>query len=155
MTDQAAFDKMEKLARGLVDASEMEVSLEMDRNENGLYFNVSGPDAKYFLANKGEVLRSATQLLHYAHKRDHPDSELNVKFDAEWSQRGREDEVRQLALDAAARVDDGGGEVELEPLNPYERRIVHMTLVDRADLATASVGEGHMKSVRVAKKQAD
>jgi len=154
MMDQASVDKLEKVARELTVASGMDVELETEHSDQGLYFNVTGPDSGYFLANKGEALKSATHLLHALHRKDHPDSEDTIKFDAEWSQRGREEEVRKMALAAAEQVADSGEDALLEPLNPYERRIAHMAIMEREGLATESVGEGHLKSIRVMKESA-
>jgi len=173
MMDQASVDKLEKVARELTVASGMDVELETEHSDQGLYFNVTGPDSGYFLANKGEALKSATHLLHALHRKDHPDSEDTIKFDAEWSQRGREEEVRKMALAAAEQpgfwdATEGKGEYTLcnvvnagnapSEATPWTMKFYNAYAekwgVEPEGLATESVGEGHLKSIRVMKESA-
>jgi spoIIIJ-associated protein len=61
----------------------------------------------------------------------------------------REEALRARAREAAERALAGGREELLEPLNPAERRIVHLELAERAGIATESVGSGFLKRIKV------
>ncbi len=61
----------------------------------------------------------------------------------------REEELRARAREAAEEALASGGEILIEPLDPGERRIVHLELAGRADVATESVGSGAQRRIRV------
>lgn len=67
----------------------------------------------------------------------------------------KEETLRMRALDAAKEVRRWGEAVTLPPMNSHDRRIIHITLENEADLATESQGEGAMKSVVVSLKKQD
>ena len=58
----------------------------------------------------------------------------------------------RIAEDAAQKVQVYGHDFELKPMTPYERRIVHMVLADKADLETDSIGEDPHRKVIIKKK---
>lgn len=64
-----------------------------------------------------------------------------------------EDNLRQQALDAAKEVRRWGEAKTLPPMNSHDRRIIHITLENEADLVTESSGEGAMKSVTISLKK--
>ena len=66
-----------------------------------------------------------------------------------------EEALRQQALDAGKEVKRWGESVTLPLMNPHDRRIIHMTLKDDAELTTESEGEGTMKKVVISLKKAD
>ena len=64
-----------------------------------------------------------------------------------------EEALRQQALDAGKEVKRWGESVTLPLMNPHDRRIIHMTLKDDAELTTESEGEGTMKKVVISLKK--
>jgi spoIIIJ-associated protein len=74
---------------------------------------------------------------------------VRCRLDAGGLRAVREESLRARARVAAAEVRERGEEVLFEPLNPAERRIVHLELQDLAGVATESLGNGHLKRVRV------
>lgn len=74
---------------------------------------------------------------------------VRVRIEGAGLRAARERELVDLAEAAAARVLAGGPAELLEALSPAERRIVHLTLVDRAGVATESLGDGHRKRLRI------
>ena len=142
-------NRLEEKVKTLLRAVELDVDLETDTEEDRLYFNVSGPDVRFFLRNKEEVLRSVTLLLQTLHHKLFPESEIDIRFDANRVLREREDEVRAMVREAVNALSEDGDETLLEPLNPYERRIIHLALKNEAQFETESVGEGHYKKVKV------
>ncbi len=140
---------VEEKVKSLLKAVALDVNLETEVEGARLYFNVSGPDTRYFLRNKEEVLRNISLLLHSFHQKAFPKSEIEIKFDANHSLKEREKEVRAMAFSAGEQLVEEGDEILLNPLNPYERRIVHIALKGREEFRTESVGEGHYKKVRI------
>jgi spoIIIJ-associated protein len=74
---------------------------------------------------------------------------VRVRVEGAGLRGARERELVELAEAAAARVLAGGPAEMLEPLPPAERRIVHLALVERAGVATESLGDGYQKRLRI------
>ncbi len=103
------------------------------------------------IGRRGETL-SALQLLvnlmlnHKAKERYH------ILVDAESYRNKRDDNLRSLALRVAKQVQESQRSMTLEPMTPYERRIVHMTLQESPYVQTQSTGEGEQRRVVVSLK---
>ena len=75
--------------------------------------------------------------------------DMRVILDSENYRIRREESLVRLAYTTADRVRMNRGSVLLEPMNPFERRLIHTTLNDIGDIDTKSEGEGLYKQVRV------
>ena len=77
-----------------------------------------------------------------------------IHVDSEGFRRVREDEIVEIAQRTAEKALDRGEECLLSPLNPYERRLVHLALQDNDAVETRSQGDGFLKrvAIRPAKK---
>ena len=67
----------------------------------------------------------------------------------------KDEQLRQQALDSAKEVRRWGEPVTLPQMNSHDRRIIHITLENEADLVTESVGDGNFKSVKISLKKED
>ena len=79
---------------------------------------------------------------------DRGNDDSRSKFDA-----GKDEQLRQQALDSAKEVRRWGEPVTLPQMNSHDRRIIHITLEKEADLVTESVGDGNFKSVVISLKK--
>ena len=154
MTTEMAIEeekgKVEEKLRALLDVLEYDVTLTSEvQDGNRLYFNIEGEDNEFFMGHRGDVLRNLTFLLHSYHAHHFPKSELEIKCDASHMLRDKEEEVRDLAIKAADGLEKPGDVATLDPLNAYERRIVHLALQERENLKTESIGDGHFKKVLI------
>ena len=138
-------ETIEAKVKSFLDAVGLDVSLETLLEEEVLYFNVKGPDENYFLNNKGDILKGISYIFQDYKEKHFPKSDLSIKFDAANFLKSRETELLAMADEAVTRLAQPGDEVALEPLNPYERRIVHMALEKRPELKTESRGDGYFK----------
>jgi spoIIIJ-associated protein len=77
---------------------------------------------------------------------------MKVMLDTENYRKKREEALKRLAVRLAEKVVRSGKRVVLEPMNPYERRILHATLQDTPGITTYSEGEDPFRSVVVALK---
>jgi Predicted RNA-binding protein len=100
------------------------------------------------IGKKGKNI-DALQLLAnvYAGKLGRDD--VKVILDSENYRIRREESLVRIAYESAEQVRRTGRSLLLEPMNPFERRIVHTTLNDIVDIETKSEGEGLYKQVRV------
>ncbi len=118
------------------------------REELKLGIRIESESAAILIGKKGKNL-DALQLLAnvYAGKLGRED--LRIIIDSENYRIRREEAIVKMAYEVAERVRRTRNSVLLEPMNPFERRIVHTTLNDIVDIETKSEGEGLYKQVRV------
>lgn len=113
--------------------------------------DLSGPDAELLQVEGGELLQAVQHLVNQAFGRRLEDGQRLV-CDVEGFRATREAELRAMANLAADRVRSTGAPFVFGEMNSSERRIIHLTLADREDLYTESVGDGPARKLRVALK---
>ena len=118
------------------------------REEHKIGLKIDSEHSSILIGKKGKNL-DALQLLvnSFAGRRGRED--MRVILDSENYRIRREESLVRLAYTVADRVRENRGSILLEPMNPFDRRIVHTTLNDIADVETKSEGEGLYKQVRV------
>ncbi|WP_304222860.1 RNA-binding cell elongation regulator Jag/EloR [Gracilinema caldarium] len=118
------------------------------REEKKIGLKIDSEHSSILIGKKGKNL-DALQLLAniYASKLGYDD--MRVILDAENYRIRREESLVRLAYSVADKVRESRGSILLEPMNPFERRLIHTTLNDIADVETKSEGEGLYKQVRV------
>ncbi len=118
------------------------------RSEGKLAIGIDSEHSSILIGKKGKNL-DALQLLAnvYAGKIDR--GRLRIVVDTEGYRSRREDSLVRLARQMAEQVRRNRGSRLLEPMNPFERRLIHTTLNGLEDIDTKSEGEGLYKQVRV------
>lgn len=118
------------------------------REENKLGIRLDTEHANILIGRKGKNL-DALQLLANVLAGRFVDSEIKVILDTEGYRGRREEQLIQLAHNVGDQVKRTQGSKLLEPMNPFERRLIHTTLNDIDDIGTESEGDGLYKQVRV------
>jgi len=118
------------------------------REEKKLGVKLESSHSSILIGRKGKNL-DALQLLAniYAGRLGH--EEVRVILDTENYRIRREESLVRLAYTTADKVRSSRNSILLEPMNPFERRLIHTTLNDIPDVETKSEGEGVYKQVRV------
>ncbi len=114
--------------------------------------DVTGEDLGILIGRRGENL-TALQYITNMIVNKRTESDVRVVVDVEHYLVRRYESLRGLALRMADRVKQSGIPMTLEPMPPYERRIVHMTLADHPDVSTVSIGEGEERRVVISSKK--
>ncbi len=135
----------EELAAGAVALRELlelmsidaDIALNDKRGEEGL--EVSGVDLGVLIGRGGENLVALQQITSAVTSR-RVGRTVHVPVDIEGYRRRREEQLREIARRVAGRVRATGQAVTLEPMLPYERRIVHLAVQDQPGIKTESVG---------------
>lgn len=129
-------------------------SVELDSKiENDcLKINLSGPDMGIVIGKRGETLDALQHLTSLVVNRGDSDF-LKVSLDAENYREKRNAALESLAHKLAAKVKRTRRSTTLEPMNAYERRIIHSALQDDENVTTYSVGQGINRKVVIALKQ--
>jgi spoIIIJ-associated protein len=118
------------------------------REEKKLGVRIDSEHASIIIGKKGKNL-DALQLLVNVYSGRLGREDTRVILDSENYRIRREEALVRLAYDTAEEVRRRRQSVLLEPMNPFERRIIHTTLNDIVDIETKSEGEGLYKQVRV------
>ncbi len=106
----------------------------------------SGPDADLLLEMNATLLHAIEHVLLKAIRLD-DDHFRRIAFDCHDWRRTRIEELRLMAQVAAERAIDTGDPFTLNPMNPRERRIIHLALKDRPEVRTQSEGMGPERKV--------
>lgn len=125
------------------------VEAEVHETEEGIELEIaSSPATPRLIGHHGETLRSIEYLLSQMMKRVDGDAP-RISVDIAGYKQARRASLEEMAREVANRVVESGEEVELKPMNPAERRIVHMALRELTDVATESRGEGRTRRIVV------
>jgi spoIIIJ-associated protein len=116
-------------------------------------YQITGPAAQGLAGGEGKAA-DAHQLLANQAAMRMEESPKRVVVDVEGDAERREDLLGRVAERAASRARETGRAVALDPMNPRDRRLVHVALRDAEGIATMSVGEGRYRQVVVVPKGA-
>ena len=141
----------EKFLLGLFERMNMAVTIKSEIQDGILKLNLSGRGMGVLIGRRGETL-DALQYLTSLVVNNGKSGYTKIMLDTENYRKKREDTLRRLAKRLAEKVQNSGKRVVLEPMNPYERRILHSTLQNYENVYTYSEGEDPFRSVVVALK---
>jgi spoIIIJ-associated protein len=109
---------------------------------------IRGRDLGSLIGRRGETLAALQYITRLIASRE-LERRANIVLDVEGYKARRAKVLRRLALRLADQAIQTGRTVSMEPMPPYERRIVHLTLRDHPDVTTESVGEGENRKVTI------
>ena len=127
------------------------VNIETELKEKQLLINLSGSDMGILIGKRGQTLDSIQYLVNLVvNKGDAP--YLSITLDTENYRQRRKETLESLAYNLAKKVKQTGKKVVLEPMNHYERRIIHSSLQNNKYVTTYSEGEEPYRNVVIALK---
>lgn len=128
-----------------------QLNVSVEESSSGCLLNIDGPDNFLLLNEGGELLEALQHLLNQAFGRALPKGE-RIVCDVENFRATREAELRAMARHAAERVRSTGAPFTFGPMDASERRVIHLSLADEADLHTESIGDGAARRLKVSLK---
>lgn len=129
----------------------LEVSLDIKLEDNDLTINLIGDDMGIIIGKRGETLDSLQYLTSLVVNKSEG-SYIKVTLDTENYRTKRQEALRALASRIADKVARTGRRHIFEPMNPYERRVLHATLQSHEEVTTYSIGEDPNRKVVVSPK---
>jgi spoIIIJ-associated protein len=147
MVDETSRQIEDFLAR-FVAALGLVAKVEVEDSSDGPRLNVVGDDAELLVRHRGEALKALQHVVDMAFGRTLPDDK-RVFVDALGYRKGKDIELRQMAKFLADKARQTGIDQQLGPLNPYERRIVHLAVAEIPGVTTESVGDAFSKTVLI------
>ncbi|WP_055071994.1 RNA-binding cell elongation regulator Jag/EloR [Clostridium massiliamazoniense] len=135
--------------------NEMGISTELivEETDDIVKINITGKDVKYAIGYRGETLNSLQYLTSIVVNKDEKTSYKRVILNAENYREKREKTLENLALKTAYKVKKYGRSYKLEPMQSYERRIIHATLQNDLEVTTTSEGVEPFRRVLISLKK--
>ena len=146
-------EAVEDFLKNTMKAMDMEVELKTEIDQDGaLCVDMSGEHMGILIGKRGQTLDSLQYLANRVANK-HQEGYVRVKLDTENYRARREETLRHLAKNIAHKVKRNRRPVALEPMNPYERRIIHSALQSDPYVMTHSEGEEPFRKVVIALKK--
>jgi len=123
-----------------------------EETPDGPRFNLTGDEAELLVRHRGEPLKALQHVVDMSFGRDF-DGEKRVFIDALSYRKGKDIELRKMAVFLAQKAKDTAVDQQLGPLNPYERRIVHMAVAEVPGATTESIGDAFSKTVLISARK--
>ncbi len=144
---QAPPADVERLAERILGGLGLDVRANANDTEATIQVNLTGNDRDFLLSRRGEGLSALQYLLNRIIYRGRKGKKIQV--DCGGFRKLREEEIVEIALRSAEKAKARGEECLLSPLNPYERRLVHVALAEMGGVETRSIGDGFLKRIAI------
>lgn len=138
-----------KFLREVLNAMGILAEIDIKENDDIININLIGPNMGLIIGHRGETLDSIQYLVSLVINKNNNGEYKKVILDTENYRSKREETLKRLATKIAYKVRKTNRAVKLEPMNPYERRIIHATLQNDAYVLTYSEGEEPYRKVVV------
>jgi len=132
----------------VITAYGISASVAVEDSADGPRFNITGEEAELLVRHRGEPLKALQHIVDSSYGRG-LEGEKRVFIDALAYRKGKDIELRKMAQFLAQKAKDSGLDQQLGPLNPYERRIVHMAVAEVPGVTTESIGDAFSKTVLI------
>ena len=133
-------EKIEVFLKGLLEHMDSKAVPQCRKTETNTYkVDLVGEDLGYLIGRRGDTLDAIQHLANYTINRD-VDGHIRINVDAECYREKREDSLRRYARKKAQQVLKARRRTTLEPMNAYERHVIHAALQDMENITTHSTG---------------
>lgn len=149
--DKTTKEIAEKFLKDVVNAMNLNIDFSMREEGNNLYITILGKDVGVLIGKRGQTLDSIQYLANLVVNKNR-DKYVKVFVDSENYREKREETLVRLAKRLADKAIRTNKNVVLEPMNPYERRIIHSSLQNNPYVETYSEGDEPYRKVVIAKK---
>lgn len=140
--------------RDILDKMDLKCEIRVKEENELVKINLNGPNMGILIGHRGETLDAVQYLVSLVVNKDHEEEYKRVILDTENYRLKREETLNRLAGRLAFKVKSTGKYVKLEPMNPYERRIIHSALQNNEYVTTYSEGEEPFRRVVIDLKKA-
>ena len=138
------------LVRNVVSAMGLTLDVQITDTPDAIRIDITGDGGELLLKRKGEILDALQQIVNTGFRRELNDDRSFV-VDCLGYRRGKDEELRQMARFTMEKAKLSGPQ-EIGPLNPYARRVVHLTVAEDPSMTSESIGDAFLKTVIISKK---
>ena len=137
--------------QNVVDAMGLSLKPRVEETPEGTHINLEGEDGGVLVRRGGEGLQALQHLVATAFRKQLGEDN-RIVVDCNGFRRDKDAELKQMALFIAGKVRSSGASQEMGPLNPYERRVVHLAIAEDPAVTSESIGDAFMKTVIISTK---
>jgi spoIIIJ-associated protein len=135
----------------VVDAMDLDLEASAEEMPDGVRINLNGEDGNILTRKQGEALAAVQHIVSAIYRHEAAEGRRLV-VDCMGYRKSKDDELKQMAIFLAGKAKDSGLSQEIGPLNPYERRIVHLAVAEVENVTTESIGDAFEKTVIISVK---
>jgi spoIIIJ-associated protein len=146
VTDNDITQRIVEFLQRFSTAMGIDTHVVVEQRAEGPRLNIAGEAAEILVRHRGEPLKALQHVVDMAFGRRLPEDQ-RVFVDVLDYRKGKDVELRQMAKLLAEKVKQTGLDQQIGPLNPYERRLVHLAAAEVPGVATESVGDAFSKTV--------
>ena len=132
--------------QSIVTAMGVTLTAQIEQTPEATRINLEGEDGGILIRRGGEGLQALQHLVATTFRKQLGDDN-RIVIDCNGFRRDKDAELRQMALFLAEKARTSGMSQEMGPLNPYERRVVHLAIAEDARVSSESIGDAFMKTV--------
>jgi spoIIIJ-associated protein len=143
-------EKAGGLVRNVVSAMGLSLDVQVIDTPDAIRIEISGDGGEVLLKRKGEALDALQQIVNTGFRRELEDDRSFV-VDCMGYRKGKDDELKLMTRHTMEKAKLSGPQ-EMGPLNPYSRRLVHLTVAEDPTMSSESIGDAFMKTVIISKK---
>jgi len=132
--------------QSVVNAMGVALTATIEETPEATRINLEGEDGGVLIRRGGEALQALQHIVATTFRKQLGDDN-RIVIDCNGFRRDKDAELRQMARFLADKARTSGMPQEMGPLNPYERRIVHMAISEDATATSESIGDAFMKTV--------
>lgn len=145
-------ERVRDFTKRTVEAMGLPLDVTVTDTPDGIRVDISGEQGEALLRRRGEALEALQQIVNSAFRRE-LDDDRSFIVDCLGYRRGKDAELREMARFLMEKAKTSGIPQEIGPLNPYSRRIVHLTVAEDPAVASESIGDAFMKTVIISARK--
>jgi len=138
--------------QNVVTAMGVALTVTIEESPEATRINLEGEDGGVLIRRGGEGLQALQHIVATAFRRQLGDDN-RIVVDCNGFRRDKDAEIKQMAHFMAEKARSSGLPQEMGPLNPYERRIVHIAIAEDPTVSSESIGDAFMKTVIISARQ--
>ena len=141
-----------EFVQNVVSAMGVQLTTTIEESPEGTRINLEGEDGGILIRRGGEGLQALQHVVATAFRRQLGDDN-RIVVDCNGFRKDKDAEIKQMARFMAEKARSSGMPQEMGPLNPYERRIVHIAIAEDPTVSSESIGDAFMKTVIISARQ--
>lgn len=146
-----ATEEITSFVQSVVDAMGLDLEATAEDMPDGVRINLDGEDGSALIRRHGEALAALQHIVSAIYRHDAAEGRRLV-VDCMGYRKGKDAELKQMALFLGEKARSSGLAQEIGPLNPYERRIVHLAVAELESVTSESIGDAFEKTVIISVK---
>jgi spoIIIJ-associated protein len=145
--------KVAEFLRRVIEAMGLDLQVSVEPMPDHVRINLEGEGGELLLRRKGEALEALQQIVNTGFRRESGGGDRHFVIDCLGFRKARDAELRQMARYMMEKAKSTRTPQEMGPLNPYARRLVHLTVAEDPDLTSESIGDAFLKTVIISVKR--